>query len=644
MPFRIIVAAVLVTLAGLSQAAPDAKSFGALPDIRDAAISPDASQIAMIMNVDGVYAVRVLRIGNPSEPIRAVGLNIGVRPSWIRWVNNERILVKLSQYETIHGRPGYGSFIFTLDANTMEGRILVRPKGMLRQNNAYVIDFLDDDPDHILMAFSDRTQSRDDIQRVNVESGKYTRVKRGLEGVQSWYTDQRGEPRVGQGRIDKVGDEFEWRLLIRDAEADKWRPSRDFPGLGPDTTIIGFNKNPNELLIGHRGEMDTLGVYVYDLEKKEIGEQLFHNKDYDVSGVVRNLDGAIIGVQYIADTRQTELLGDHDTHFGRMRMGFSDYDVSFVDQSRDGSRLIFRISNSSDPGSLLLSDSTNNKIVRLSYNRSQLPAGEMGSVVAVKYESRDGTQIPAYITLPPTINNVGAARNVPTIILPHGGPYSRSYRRFDYFAQFFATRGYVVVQMNFRGSAGYGEVYEDAGRNNWVLMQEDVEDATKWALKQGIADPDRTCIAGWSYGGYAALMGSIKNPDLYACAISIAGVTDIQRQASVQRYYEFGETAARNFYLSGFEDKQAMNNNSPVRRADELTVPLFLAHANEDLNVHFDQFEQMRKALKKSDIKVVYLEVKRDDHYFSEQKNREALFMGLHEFLETTNGPSEFAN
>ena len=634
----------LLTLSTFGQAAPSATAFGTLPDIRGAAISPDARQIAMIMNVDGVFAVRVLRIDDLAEPIRAVGLHERVRPHWIRWANDDRVLVGLSQYETIRGRPGWAKFIYSLDANTMEGKILIRPKNLLRQDNADVVDFLDDDPDHILMAFSDRTQTRDDIQRVNVATGKYNRLKRGLEGVQSWYTDHRGEPRVGQGRSDKEGDDFEWRLLIRDSDGKKWRSSREFPGLAPDTKIIGFNENPDELLIGYRGDMDTLGVYVYDLKKKEIGRRLFHHDDYDASGLVRNADGEIIGVRYIADTPQTELFGDHDTHLNRMREGFPDHIVSFVDQSQDGSRLIFRISSASDPGALLLSDRDRNKITRISLSRSQLPAGEMGSVVATSYAARDGFRIPAYVTLPPTIQSLEAARNVPTIILPHGGPYSRSYRRFDYLAQFFATRGFVVVRMNFRGSAGYGKTYKEAGRNNWVLMQEDIDDATHWALDQGIADPERTCIAGWSYGGYAALMGAINNPELYACAISIAGITDIQRLASQLRRYRFGDTAANKLILSGFEDKQAMKDNSPTRRADELAVPLFLAHASEDLNVHFDHFTRMRKALNKTNADVVYLDVKGDDHYFSEQKNRQSLFVALEDFLMSTVGSSEFAD
>ncbi len=644
MRVQTIAAVLLLTFSALTHAIPNAKSFGALPDVRDAAISPDASRIALIVNVEGVFAVSVLRIDNLSETIRAVGLDTGVKPNWIRWANDDRVLIGFSQHELTRGRPLWAAFIYTLDANTIEGKILIRPKDVFRQDNADVIDFLDDDPEHILMAFSDETQARHDIQRVNVETGKYRRIKRGLAGIQSWYTDQTGEPRVGKGRMDKTGDDYAWRLIIRNSEGNEWQPAKDFPGLEPDTMIIGFNENPNELLIGHHGDKDTLGIYVYDLEKKEIGRSLFHNDEYDASGLVTNIDGEIIGARYIADTPQIELFGDHDTHLGQMRKRFANHIVDFVDQSNDGRRLIFRISNSSDPGSLLISDSVSNKVLRISRNRSQLSADEMGSVFPVKYTARDGYQIPAYLTLPPTIRSVDAAKKLPTIILPHGGPYSRSYQRFDYFAQFFATRGFVVLQMNFRGSAGYGEAYEDAGRNNWVMMQEDVEDATGWAVDQGIADPDRTCIVGWSYGGYAALMGSIKNPELYACAISIAGMTDIQSLVTDLRRYRFGKTTANKFILSGFEDKQAMKDNSPVRRANELAVPLFLAHASEDLNVDFDHFKQMRKALKRTEAQVVYLEIKGDDHYFSGQKNRESLFIGLDEFLASTIGRSEFAN
>ncbi|MGI9270507.1 MAG: alpha/beta hydrolase family protein [Woeseiaceae bacterium] len=630
-------------LSATALAAPSAESFGTLPDIRDAAISPDARQIAIIVNAKGTFAVRVLKVDEPDEPIRAIGLPENVKPTWIRWVNNDRVLVGLFQFQRYRGRASWISFIYTMDANTMVGDILVKPKNLRRQDNADVIDFLDDDPDHILMSFSDVDQFVNDIQRVNVATGRSRRLKRGLAGIQSWYTDQRGEPRVGQGRLDKDGDDFTWRLVIRENGDDKWRSADDFPGLAADTKIIGFNENPDELLIGHNADKDTMGIYVYDLAKKEIGRRLFHHNEYDATGLIRNSNGEIIGARYIADEPHAELFGQHDTHMQRMRQSFPDFNIGFIDQSNDGSRLIFRISNSSDPGSLLLSDSANNRVFRISYNRSKLAAAEMGSVHAIRYAAKDGVSIPAYVTLPPSIDSLEAARNIPTIILPHGGPYSRSYKRFDYFAQFFATRGFVVLQMNFRGSAGYGEEYEEAGRNNWVLMQEDVEDATRWALSEGIADPERTCIVGWSYGGYTALMGAIKNPELYACAVSIAGVTDLQNLVNDVRKVRFGETRANKFIKSGFEDKNAMKDNSPVRRAEELQVPLFLAHAEQDLNVHFDHFQKMKSALKKSEIPVDYLEVDNDDHYFSVQENRQTLFVELDAFLASTVGESQFA-
>jgi dipeptidyl aminopeptidase/acylaminoacyl peptidase len=166
-------------------------------------------------------------------------------------------------------------------------------------------------------------------------------------------------------------------------------------------------------------------------------------------------------------------------------------------------------------------------------------------------------------------------------------------------------------------------------------MQEDVEDATHWANEQGIADPERTCMVGWSYGGYSALMASIKNPDLYACAISVAGVTDLEDLIDDVEEYRFGATSARKYIRSGFEDKKSMRENSPVRRAKELQVPLFLAHAKEDLNVKFQHYSRMKRALKRNPVQVSYYDVDNDDHGFSIQENRIGLLVEINKFLST---------
>jgi dipeptidyl aminopeptidase/acylaminoacyl peptidase len=630
-------------LASPLAAAPPAEAFGALPDVYDAAISPDGTQIAMIVNIRGEYGVRVLTLGASGEGLRAVLLGEGVKPGWIKWANDDRVLVGLWQSEKYRATPITMSFIYTLDATDMTGRILVETNEILRQNNADVIDFLEDDPDHVLMAFSDENQLLKEVHRVDVNNGRYRVVQRARAGVQNWYTDRSGELRVGQGLVDRRGTEEHWNLIIRDADSDEWSEPDDLPGLRPDVAIFGFTDHPDELVIGDRADKETLGLYVYDLAEKQITRQLFHDDTYDASGLVLSADGDVIGAQFVADTAETRLFDEYDTVLSRMRARFSDYTVDYVDQSGDGRLVLFKVSNAYDPGALAIVDAATEKVTMLSPYRRELPAAEMGLVSDVRYPARDGFEIPAYITLPPSITSPAEIKDLPFVVLPHGGPYARTAKRFDYFAQFFATRGFGVLQMNFRGSAGYGKSFEDAGRENWITMQDDVEDGARWLIDKGLADPERICIAGWSYGGYAALMGAINNPELYACAVSMAGVTDLKDMISDIRKYQFGAIAANNFVLKGFDSKAAIAENSPVTRAREFGVPLFLAHGEADQRVHFDQFKRMKSALKKAPAKVVYMSFEDEDHFLSNQKNRQAFFTGLDEFLKDTVGESEFA-
>ncbi|NNC77511.1 MAG: S9 family peptidase [Woeseiaceae bacterium] len=632
---RFLLFTILVVLAPCRiVAAPTADAFGTLPTVYDAAISPDGSQIAIIMNIQGEFGVRIVTLGKKGEKIRAALLGAGVKPSWIKWANDERVLVGLWESRKYRSTPYTVSFIYTLDASSMSGKILVENKDMLRQDNADVVDFLEDDPDHILMAFSDVNQFQVDINRVKVSTGRYTKIERTKKHVQQWYTDSRGEPRVGQGLIDRPGaTEREWNLIIRDADEDRWRKAEDYPGLEAGMRIFGFTDNPNELVIGDRAGRDTLGLYVYNLVDKAISRELFHHDTYDARGLVVSGNGSIIGASFVADTTETELFGEYDTVLSRMRNKFSDYTVDYVDQSADGRLVLFKISNAYDPGGLAIVDASTDEVTILAYMRPELPTEEMGLVSNVSYPARDGYEIPAYMTLPLSVTSAADIRNLPFVILPHGGPYARTAKRFDYFAQYFASRGFAVLQMNFRGSAGYGKGFEDAGRENWVKMQDDVEDGTKWIIEKGLADPDRICIAGWSYGGYAALIGAIKAPELYACAISMAGVTDLKDMINDIKKYKFGSITAQNFILRGFDSKQAIAENSPVNRAAELKVPLFLAHGKADQRVHFDQFSRMKRALRKSSAPVTYMEFDDEDHFLSDQSNRQAFFRGLDEFL-----------
>lgn len=626
-------------------AKPSAQAFGTLPTVYDAAISPDAAQLALIVNLDGTHGVRIMTLDAADEEPRIILLGENIKPMWIRWANDDRVLLALWQSQVRRGVPITSSFIYTLDARSMKGKFLIRPKEVFRQDNSDVVDFLDADPDHILMAFSDENQFYSDIQKVNVATGRYKRVKRGQSGIQHWYTDSLGEPRVGQGLRDSSGDKESWVLKIRDADSDDWRDWDEYPGLTARQRIFGFTDNRDELVIGDYAGKDTLGIYVYDLAQKRVTRKLFHHDDYDAAGLIINSDSdEVIGARYVADSPEVELFDEYDTLLSRMRAQFSDYTVSYIDQSNDGQVLIFKVSNSYEPGALMIVDASSGQARGLAYYRPELPAEDMGMVSAVSYKARDGTRIPAYVTLPPSITTQADLTNLPFVVLPHGGPYARKSNEFDYFAQFFATRGFGVLQMNFRGSSGYGATFEGSGRKNWLVMQDDVTDGARWLVEKGYADPERLCIAGWSYGGYAALMGAIKHPDLYTCAISMAGITDLLDLVNDIKKYRFGAVAASNTVLKGFEDRDAIKENSPARRAGDLQVPLFLAHGTRDQRVHFDQFKRMKSALRKSSADVTFVEFEGEDHFLSLQKNRQEFFTRLDEFLEETVGRSEFAD
>ena len=276
----IVILVLSLTPWSLGYSAPAPKSFGALPRVYDAAISPDAKQVALFINVGGQYGVSIVDTDNVSGGnSRAVLLAKGIKPQWIKWANNDRVLISLWKSARVKSTPVTAGYIYTLDAKTMEGEILVLPKRISRQYNNTVVDFLEDDPNHILMSFSDVNVFAPDIKKVNVKTGKYKIAKSGRENIQYWHTDLRGEPRIGQGLFDKTTER--WNLVIRDAEGKEWRNSDEFPGLDADADIYGFTSDPNELVIGAYQGKDTVGLYVYSLSAKKIVRKLFHNDDYD---------------------------------------------------------------------------------------------------------------------------------------------------------------------------------------------------------------------------------------------------------------------------------------------------------------------------------------------------------------------------
>jgi dipeptidyl aminopeptidase/acylaminoacyl peptidase len=265
-----------------------------------------------------------------------------------------------------------------------------------------------------------------------------------------------------------------------------------------------------------------------------------------------------------------------------------------------------------------------------------LQQSDLGEMKPYSYKARDGLDIHAYLTLPPGKD----PHNLPTIIMPHGGPEARDMLRFDWLAQFLASRGYAVLQPNFRGSSGYGRNFVTAGDGEWAnKVQFDVQDGVKKLITDGVADPKRTCIFGWSYGGYMSLAGATFSPDLYTCAAAFAGVYDLDRLLySGSKFESEGTSVWERRMGASRSDTTKMNAQSPAKHADEVKAPVLLMHSDKDVTVPIEQSEFEEQALKKFGKTVQFVKMSGDDHQLSYAPTRIQMLTELEKFLAANIG------
>ncbi len=654
-------ASILLGSAVLFSATAEAKlapvdHYSRMPAFYDASLSPDGKFMATIQDSGGQYILRVYNLADPSDKkLRATKYGKDLRVKYIDWANNDTILVNVSIPSKFQNQIIQTGYIYVVDKDVTGAEVLLKPDARggsgsnisestgFRQFNNVVIDDLPDDPNHILMSYGLESQSKPGVHKMNINTRRAELVKKGNLTTQRWITDRNHELRVGEGRRDRNG---EWTLVIKDAGGDTWRNVNEYPGLSADTSVYGFTENPNELIIGLNKGKDTRGLYIYDLGQKRQTRKLFHHDKYDVEGIIISPDGKkVVGASFLADSREKVYFdAAYKAAQAPIEAKFAGFQISYYDRTPDNKKFLFKASAPNLPPMMYSYDATTAQFKPIGEDYPEIGTTPQGDVTKVSYKTRDGYKIGGYLTTPPAIGEGKVAlKNLPFIVMPHGGPYSRDTMSYDFLAQFMASRGYAVLQMNFRGSDGLGYEHQQAGRKNWEVMQEDVEDGTRWLIEKGYADPNRVCIVGWSYGGYAALIGSIKNPELYKCAVSIAGVTDLNDMVSDLKMNRFGKFTARDFMLKGFEGGDNIKSNSPVKRADELKTPLLLVHGTKDIQVQFDQYKRMKRALKKSPAKTTFVEIKDGDHSLATTDHRTKLFKAMDKHLTNHLGKSEAA-
>ncbi len=635
-----IVQAALLRIAAAAEP-PVAASFAHLPTYTDIAIAPGGSRFAVRFNIDNVYRLIVYDVtGDQVKAVSAFKESELMSVSWFRWVSATRLLVSIAF--NAQREQGFG-FIdteerrlvaFDAKTSTVIGLFKERRGQIPIQIQDRIVSFLPNDPEHIMVQYSRGDPSKPNVYKVNVtKTSGHKRVHTGKKGVLRWSADDDGEIRVGTG----MRNDRHPLLTIRQKGEKKWR---DFshrlttPGVSFD--VMSFAPGVNKLYVRSNHEGDPSGLYVFDLMHDRFEELIYKHPIVDIANIdVDDKTSELRSINFVVDEVDTKYISMSaiETAISKLHAQFPGKRISISSISSDGERAVLLIRGSKEAGTYYLYDNVARGLTLLQEQYPDLSGDALGETIATHYSARDGLEIPAFVTAPPGIDSIQQINRLPFVIMPHGGPAARDFLRFDYWVQFLVSRGYGVLQMNFRGSAGYGEAFKQAGNREWgQAMQDDVTDGVRWLVAGEHADPDRIVILGGSYGGYAALIGAAKTPELYRCAVSFAGVSDLPLLIRHARRYIGGRFATR-FIGDLWKDRKMLVENSAARRASDITIPVLLFHGTADTVVEIEQSDRMAAALKKHDKEHRYIRLEDGDHYLSIYANRLRFLNETEQFL-----------
>lgn len=602
-----------------------AEAFAALPSFSSARISPNGERLAYFIEVDGHREVIIQKIDGTGAlrippPEKSNFRNI-------RWANDNVILFRsgLSLKRIVFRTQSSETRWFSLDLTTQKFRWLGKPgKGdRFVSQNERIVDMLPDDPDHVLMELDFDLNAQAEVYRVNVRSGRRKTNKKERTGIQNWYTDNQSEVRLGDGYKNN-----EWTTVLKNADG-RW-VNLDKMDWSERFSVEGFSNSQDIIYVSGLSSKGTEGLFELNVQSGEITDSIFVHDRYDMDYAFEDADsGRIEGVVYTDDfTRVQYMDADRRKIQRSLEAAIPDSVITILNHVESKNWYLVLVETARNSGDYYIYDRPNGNLMFVSRIRPQIDPELMADAKPVSIPVRDGSEIPGYLIIP----HSKPLENMPTIVLPHGGPYGvRDTAEWDYEAQFYASRGYLVLKPNFRGSGGYGRAFRAAGNLQWGgLMQDDVTDATKWLVNMGYSDPDRICIVGSSYGGYAALMGTIKEKGLYKCAISLNGVADLQRLKIVdKRNAVGGRSWVKRMGLEGVDDKDI----SPFHRADEVSAPVLLMAAVDDARVPWKMSRDMHKRLAKLDKPSTFVKIEEGTHHMVTAQSRLTALKAAEAFL-----------
>lgn len=591
-------AIVLASSSALQAQAPapasphSAQTFGRLPFISGPAMSPDGTHVLARVAAGGKQTLGIVSLDGVSKP---VFINLGENdPIEWGWVNKDWLYVRLGDEGIIQDYPMYMTRVVAISADGKTIRPLALRSG---GQHAEVVWTAKDGSARMLVTAQKSVYLGEDfwpsVNEYDLATGRSKPVVDSISGIQNWYADSAGVVRIGIGYNYLKGDT---RVMYRRGPKDFFETiGRKEAGSDASLLIPQIFTPDGKSAIAFSNHEGFTWLYEVDLQTFGAAKKVFGVAGYDLDGAYFNTNGdGLDGVSVIA-SRERIIWSNPVLAGAQAALEKSlgkDQQPSIVSMSADRKKMIVSVGGADQAGALHVFSTDTGALQLLAYQNEELKQERLGTVSTFRYRARDNTEIAAVLTVP----RGRAAKSLPLIVMPHGGPYGiRDSEAYDWWVQFMVDRGYAVVQPNYRGSGGYGRAFEKLGDGQWGLaMQDDLLDVIDHMAKVGVADPKRVCVVGGSYGGYAAMRAAQRDGARYKCAVSFAGVSDLPGMKSYDQSFLYGKLS-RQYWKDVAPDLKAV---SPVNYPQQFSVPILLVHGAKDKRVPVSQSERLADRLK----------------------------------------------
>lgn len=629
----------------------DARNFGAREFVQQISLSPDGTQVAMIEPLAGrgdALVVANLQTGASKAVLTASG--DPDRLTSCRWASSTRIVCNIYIIEQLDKKLAFTRMV-SLNADGSDFKLLSKRTSAtaldITQSGGDIIDWGPDGsdgsvlmttmfvPEHSTGTHLANTREGMGVELVDTTTLKRRSVEQPRGNASEFISDGHGNVRIlgvaetRGGGINTGRYTYSYRM----PDSREWKKLGELVADGGGG-YAGFNPyavdREANLVYGFDGNEGRLALYSIALDGSLTRKLVFAHPQVDVDGLVRiGRQRRVVGVSYATDKRSTEFF---DPELRKLRVALGKALpgkplVTFVDATADEKKLLLFAAGDTDPGTYYVYDKTSRQLAEIMPSRPELAKTGLSPMRAVNFPAADGTSIPGYLTLPPGSDG----KNLPAIVMPHGGPGSRDEWGFDWLVQFYAARGFAVLQPNFRGSTGYGDSwFQKNGFQSWRTAIGDVNDGGRWLVAQGIATPDKLAVVGWSYGGYAALQSPALDPDLFKAIVAIAPVTDLETLRSEALGFTSYDMVSK-FIGSGPHVKEG----SPAQNAQKIKAPVLMFHGDRDLNVGIGESRLMASKLRGAGKSVELVEFKGLDHQLEDNGARAQMLDKSDAFLRT---------